>query len=240
MQSHEMSKDPKQHDTDPALEKSLGGVRKAWSMIGQRQPPELLDQSILNAARRELESGRRRPPLRWLGAFATATVMVLALSLLLLQYQLPLDTPLTEPNGYPRQSAEDAETRSRIEAETSRSQTADVLMRTQADSPRVEKPAASFRQSAPATESPVAAAKTEAPPQELQNAARLKEEPFEASELPPAAQPASDNRAAEAEAWIDKMLLLLDSGQDEKLVQQLAAFKEAFPDYPLPDSLRDY
>jgi hypothetical protein len=41
----------------------------------------------------------------------------------------------------------------------------------------------------------------------------------------------------EAEAWIERLQLLLDTQQDEKLVQELAAFRLAYPDYPLPAGL---
>jgi hypothetical protein len=43
----------------------------------------------------------------------------------------------------------------------------------------------------------------------------------------------------EAEAWIERLMLLLETRQDEKLVSELAAFREAFPDYPLPPELED-
>jgi hypothetical protein len=42
----------------------------------------------------------------------------------------------------------------------------------------------------------------------------------------------------EAEAWIKRLQLLLDTQQDEKLVQELAAFRLAYPDYPLPAGLQ--
>jgi hypothetical protein len=236
MQSHKMSKDPKKHDTDPVLEKSLEGVRQAWSRIDPQEPPELLDQAVLNAARRELEAGRRRRPLRWLGGFATATVMVLALSLLFLQEQPPLEGPASKPEQFLRRSTEDGELRMRADADPALEKSARNLSRDQADAPRSEKPEAMLRQSISAADEPVPVAEAEAmAPQELQEAAA-------ASKLEVMAAPASvtAGRNAEAEAWIVKLLELLDSGQDEKLAQELAAFKQAYPDYPLPDRLQDH
>ncbi len=53
-----------------------------WSKC---EPPDLLDQAVLNAARRQLERSRRRRSMGWLGAFATAAVVVLALTIVVRQ-----------------------------------------------------------------------------------------------------------------------------------------------------------
>ena len=43
----------------------------------------------------------------------------------------------------------------------------------------------------------------------------------------------------EAEAWIERLILLSETQQDEKLSSELAAFREAFPGSPLPPELED-
>jgi hypothetical protein len=41
------------------------------------------------------------------------------------------------------------------------------------------------------------------------------------------------------EEWIERLLLLHQSGLYEQLEEDLAAFKQAYPDYPLPLQLQD-
>ena len=43
--------------------------------------------------------------------------------------------------------------------------------------------------------------------------------------------------APDPEAWIQRMLELQEAGDPELLAHELAAFREAFPDYPLPAEL---
>jgi hypothetical protein len=89
-----MMMDPK--DQKPELnpgnnwEQDLESVRSALSGLESVEPPDLLDQAVLNTARRELSATRPRPvrwPIRWVGAFATAAVAVLALSIVVQQDQ---------------------------------------------------------------------------------------------------------------------------------------------------------
>ena len=80
--------DPK--DRKPELkpgnnwEQDLESIRSAMSGLESVEPPDLLDQAVLNTARRELTASRRKP-MRWIGAFATVTVVVLALSIVVQQ-----------------------------------------------------------------------------------------------------------------------------------------------------------
>jgi hypothetical protein len=83
-----MMMDPK--DRKPELnpgnnwEQDLESIRSAMSGLESVEPPDLLDQAVLNTARRELTASRRKP-MRWIGAFATVTVVVLALSIVVQQ-----------------------------------------------------------------------------------------------------------------------------------------------------------
>jgi hypothetical protein len=85
-----MTMDPK--DRKPEMnpgnnwEQDLESVRSALPGLESVEPPDLLDQAVLNTARRELAASRRKP-MRWVGAFATAAVVVLALSIVLQQDQ---------------------------------------------------------------------------------------------------------------------------------------------------------
>jgi len=86
--------DPK--DRKPELnpgndwEQDLESVRSALSGLESVEPPDLLDQAVLNTARRELAASRpkfMRWSRRWVGAFATAAVVVLTLSIVVQQDQ---------------------------------------------------------------------------------------------------------------------------------------------------------
>jgi len=73
---------------ESGLEEDLQSIRNQLSTQGDQEPPLMLDQAVLNTARREL-AGRKSRPLRWIGAFATASVVVLALTLVIQQQQAP-------------------------------------------------------------------------------------------------------------------------------------------------------
>jgi hypothetical protein len=87
-----MTMDPK--DRKPEMnpgdnwEQDLESVRSALPGLESIEPPDLLDQAVLNTARRELAASKPKPvrwPMRWVGAFATAAVVVLALSIVVQQ-----------------------------------------------------------------------------------------------------------------------------------------------------------
>jgi hypothetical protein len=83
-----MTMDPKDRkpETNPGSdwEQDLESIRSALSTMESVEPPDLLDQAVLNTARRELAASRRKP-MRWIGAFATAAVVVLALTIVVQQ-----------------------------------------------------------------------------------------------------------------------------------------------------------
>jgi hypothetical protein len=202
-----MTTDPRDQKSEPEFEQDLEAVRSAWSGLEKTEPPELLNQAVMNTARRELESQRKRRPLRWLGAFATATVVVLALTLVVQQDE-QLNAPVPEKaNGFMLEQA----------APTARKKEAD----------RDDTEFRVRRNAAPAAAPAVMAS---------DNATAIMEE--EISEAPLKLKKAS-GAISEAEAWIERLLQLQETRQDEKLLQELAAFRQAYPDYILPPALQD-
>ena len=148
----------------------------------------MLDQAVKNSARRELEGQRKRRPLRWLGAFATATVAVLALTIMIQQDEQPLSPALEGPDGLKLEQATPAT--SKKEARRDETQ---------------------FRSKQNAVAAPAAVA----------------------------SNAESADEASDADAWVERLLLLQETRQDEKLLRELAAFRKAYPDYILPPALRD-
>lgn len=112
-----MTNDPgKTEHTERAgddLAADLESIGAAWSALNREEPPELLDQAVLGAARRATAASGRRQPRpwfrrrRWLGGLATAAVIVLALTLVIEQGVEAPAPPPSRSDGYqlPRPSA---------------------------------------------------------------------------------------------------------------------------------------
>jgi len=204
-----MTIDPQNHRPDQELERDLESVRSRWDSLQKPGPPELVNQAVLNRAKRELETqgpaSLKRPSLKWLGAFATAAVVVLAFTLTIEQEQHAPVPVVEEADGI--RLDRDNEFADQAEAYT------DTAV-TRAKQELPVKPA--LRKSA--VNSPIAEMK-------MADAA-----------APP--EPAEDE-VPSAEDWIEKLLRLKESGQDASLAEELAAFRAAYPDYALPPGLDD-
>ena len=185
-----MTSDPRDQQSGPEFEQDLKAVRSAWSGLEQTDPPELLNQAVLNTARRELNTRRRSRPLRWLGGFATATVIVLALTIVIQQDEQQTTPSLKKTNGF-----------------------------------KLDQTESRMKRSVAAPPVPASDAAVMAVAEEMSDSLA---EPDKAAD-----------RIPEADAWIERLLLLRETQQDEKLNQELAAFREAYPDYVLPTQLQD-
>ena len=192
---------------DPDLEV----VEAAWRRLPAEEPPQLLDQAVLNRARRDLEKPRPRR-LRWVGHFATAGVAVIALSVWLLQ-----DPVVTAPVG-------EAPLRVQPAAEP-------------APSPPAERQERRF---APASEraadTPLVEPRGKAPAMRTQAVRPAPAESIDEAYTEETAADATEERTPEA--WIEHMLALQTAGREAELRAELEAFRAAYPDHPLPPSLR--
>jgi len=203
-----MSGDMQNGGTDKSLEQDLAAVRAAWQEMQQEEPPDLLDQSVRNAARRALPT--RSPwhstrSMRWLGSLATAAVVVLAVSIVIQQDQEGPTPPVPRSDGY------------RLDKATSAEKRADDATVTEQEPGRAEL----MLQRAPS-----AAAESPTPREEAIAPAALDE----AME--------SDATRPTPEDWVQRLLQLDQEGRDEELRLELRAFREAYPDYPLPPGLQ--
>lgn len=190
-----MTIDPRDQKTDQEIEQDLETLRSALSGPEKTEPPHMIDQAVLNIARRQTGPQKSRwskqPPLRWLGAFATVTVVILSLTLVIEQEpQAPVPAE-TKADGLKldRDKKIPARSEQRLEVYETR----------------------------PPAAAPVALEKNmmeEAPPlQEMADA------------------------IADPDSWIQRLLQLRKSQQQDLFEEELAAFREAFPDYPLPPEL---
>lgn len=228
-----MKNDPRKPSDDMQLEQELAGLRAEWDRAARAEPPDLLDQAVLNAARRDLEKGRRRFPMRWLGGFATAAVVVVALTLVVEQdpsrtgtAPVPESMPLEK--GVPEPMAEPPE-----------------------ESPLVQAPLPPAEPKAVAREARRDAVRLKASGDDA-IAGKAETEAVQGFDSPAAAAPAAaDMPEAEAfadealeeavprdpERWIEELLQLRAKGDTDALEAGLAAFRSTYPDYPLPDEL---
>ena len=220
-----MTSDPRDQQSGPEFEQDLEAVRSAWTGLEQTDPPELLNQAVLNTARREMNSRSRSRPLRWLGGFATATVIVLALTIVIQQEQQQTTPALKKTNGFKLDQTDPAASKSEVGLddfkETARREQADRQLSPMS----AEETESRMKRSAAAPPVPASDAAVMAVAEEMSDSLA---EPAKAAGSIPA-----------ADAWIKQLLLLQETRQDEKLIQELAAFREAYPDYVLPPELRD-
>jgi hypothetical protein len=95
-----MSTDRPGREPDGTYQDDLDVARSAWSQLERIEPPQLLDQAVLNAARRAAARPSRRRSMRWLGALATAVVVVLALTLVVRQDPQAPAPPVPVTDGF--------------------------------------------------------------------------------------------------------------------------------------------
>lgn len=191
------------------LERDLEAIRSAWSGLEKPEPPELLDQAVLNKAKRAVDDqpgqGWIRKPNRWLAAFASAAVVVLAITLVVQQQDIaPVQAP-AELDGLRLDRDEAGAAKSEGQVHRSKERAAE------------EMPAR------PSLRKSVTAVSARQP---------------EARGVPPEAEPMTDAAVLQPEEWV-RRLVELKANHDEKLASELAAFRAAYPDYPLPSGLED-
>jgi len=95
-----MNSDPQSRSGDAEFNADLEAVRSTWSRLEQSEPPELIDQAVLNSAKRQLEASRKRLPLRWLGGLATAAIVVLTLAIVVRQDEQTALAPMPDSDGF--------------------------------------------------------------------------------------------------------------------------------------------
>jgi hypothetical protein len=229
-----------------AFENELHAVQAKWDRMESAEPPDLVDQAVRNAARRDLEPRRKSRPLRWLGGFATATVVVLAVTVMLEQ-----DPTVPEP------SLQDTGEYRRDAAPVPKLEESATMKSVQPPLPPAE--AVAQTREAKRQKQPVQAASEEADRDAMRSAiippafradqlsmtpgipAKNRTEQPELAETAADAEEMQDQDLAprSAEDWVQQMLQLRDYGQKKRLAGEIAAFRHYYPDYPLPEQLAE-
>lgn len=210
-----MTSDPGKQKANDKLEHDLEDIRAVLSGQGSPEPPDLLNQAVLNAARRELDGpGKRwqqRFSVRWMGAFATASVIILALGLIVQQEQESPSLPGTE------------EDRMKLESEDPLGESKEAAEK-QLMSKSIDRDDAAKQRVAPMA----------APAKTVEFAA---EDVADESAVLEKGDAMEEVRSPED--WIDLMLELKSSNQLNRLSKELEAFRSVYPDHPLPIELSD-
>jgi len=228
-----MTTEPRADSDSQTIERELRSLRSAWAARGQAEPPELVDQAVLNAARRELAKPTRPRPLRWLGATATAVVVVLALAIVVHQQERTSLPGALNSDGF------------KLERSTTTPAATDNAPN-MASQPQA--PAGVVSQGLEARSVAPEASVTAAPPiqadrpdnEAIPHGALAKEQTpqdLDATMADAADALAEGVEVADPEAWIERLLKLRQEGRDDELRVELAAFRKAWPDHPLPPEL---
>lgn len=247
---------------EPDWKQDLDDIQTEYSRLDATDPPDLLDQAVLNTARRELSAGRRRP-LRWIGAFATASVIILALTIVIQQDKEPLE--LRRTNGSKQDVPESVTSRAEPVREREAAETpvsgleqssalegarqSDLMMKRSAetasdadlrldDSLSAPESGEAFRNEVDKLEM---APRDSARPIEENLAVEQTGRTVSASPTAAAVEEKdkSSQDSPEPEEWIQRLLLLKQSQLYEKLEEELTAFRKAYPNHPLPPELQD-
>ena len=88
-------------ENDKSLSEGLDKLSREYGLLEQDEPPELLDQAILNSARRAVEKKPHWMKFGWLHGLTTAAVFVLAFSIILNQRENAPDFDTSMRNNEP-------------------------------------------------------------------------------------------------------------------------------------------
>lgn len=205
-----MTADRREKTSKATLDNDIEEIRSVLSAGESPEPPDLLDQAVLNSARRAIEENNRprRFSLRWLGVFATASVVVLALGIVVQQ----------EQESTPEGTSEVDHAKLKKEA------------------PAREQKMAVDKQLLMEIEGRDAAARSRAAPMAAPPAARFSATEL-VDQAADAEEELADVKSPEE--WISHLLWLQSTDQQTLLSEELTAFRAAYPDHSLPPELSD-
>ncbi len=201
------------NNADVNMKKALDQLQAQYDDLAEQEPPILIDQAVLNLAKRELETqqARKKRRIGWISAFSTASLLVITLSMVLQQ-----QPGQQQPDSPPAPVAKEQDT---IKTEGAglaekRKQRSAVLQ------------SIDTNMAAPAAEEQKLDVLSESEAEETSSF-------YNRIEL-------DDNRQfPEAGQWLSQIRQLEKDGQKEKAEEELEAFKLAYPDYELPEDLLD-
>lgn len=226
---------------DKTLADDLEALARAYRRDETTEPPDLLDQAVLNSARRAAEEKPRRLQFSWVHGLSTAAVVVLAIALY--HFQQPAPGPLQHPpasssaqpvhpaasQGAAEQKEESGSLGKRQELRIQSFDTATAPLTREDEDGAASAPAA---EPTPAEKSLREQALEHAYTTDSATANAVEE--AQQSNQPEQLQARKD---ADAETRIKAILALKRAGNDAWR-DALRKFTETYPDYPLPEELQ--
>ena len=227
-----MNSNQKNGGNQSPIEDDLDIIVEAYKDLGHDEPPDLLDQAILNSAHRAVEKQSHWLQFGWLHGLTTAAVVVLAFTIILnqgdpaprLDETIPLD-PVVLPRTENSAGKAPAVMAKRYRAEEKlevRKMDKDV----QSEKLLLEEVMEDIALPAPAS------VQTASDQAESEQAPSLVAEP-ENRQMMGMARELTD-----PEKELETILNLKHAG-DDSWKEALALFIEHYPDYPLPEGLMD-
>jgi hypothetical protein len=251
------------------LDTRLEEIGRAYEGLEREQPPELLDQAILNKARREVEARPRWTQFGWLHGLTTTAVFVLAFTVVLNQRETAPVEDNIEFDSSPVRLQPERATRS-VEMDSAPAEIMEYRASQKAAAPlhidsleaapvEEQEPIAGTLQrqaqksaSAPAKDTPVAELSVD---EEMARDDPTREDAdfmaVSTSATAGVAEPlAAPPEHAEKKEMRDRPasndaearlaeIIRLKQAGDDSWQAALEAFVEAYPDYPLPPELTD-
>jgi hypothetical protein len=242
------------------LSAQLTELQTHYDGLACEEPPKLIDQAVLNLAKRELETqqARRKKTVSWISALSTVSLLVITLSMVMQQQPGSPPAPkLQEPVfKEPGLQEKDAVESNEAYSTAKRKQRSAALK--PADSslaaPAVEEQKQDIGQLSAEMSDAVAPASSPAPSQ----ASPVKESVAGSAQGSGQRQDSDDRAKRETETqgafenrnepsdelrmsgplpWLNEIQRLEKEGQIEKASEELKAFKLAYPDFELPPGL---
>jgi len=235
-----------------SLKEGLDQLGQAYGQLRQDEPPELLDQAILNRAHRAVEKKPYWMRFGWLHGMATTAVFVLAFFLVVKQTETP---PVFE-TGADLNDAASLQRNKAAKVAPSNIKPAESL-RVRADQKESKQQVLQSRPATTAGETQpfetVPGVSSQAPSAEATRASFVADSlhnkgkrldaddemsPLREEEIDGDATTLSSKTDFDAEERLLEIIKLKRSG-DETWKTALASFRESYPDYTLPDELKD-
>ena len=214
---------------DKSLSEGLDKLSHKYGLLEQDEPPELLDQAILNSAHRAVEKKPHWMKFGWLHGLTTTAVFVLAFSIILNQREsVPVPDHEIGRSNYETVRLQ----RQKVAKKQSDTQFEESPKEISFEREEKSDSSLDMLQSSPVAAAPASAALENAPEE------RAEQPLLEAQRSLYVRDDTRVKTNSELEQILQTIIKLKQSG-NESWKTELELFKANYPDYPLPEELTD-
>ncbi len=228
---------------DRALEQDLESLGQAYQRLGPDEPPALLDQAILNSAKRAAENKPGWMDFGWIHGLTTAAVIVLTVSIVLTQRQTPLPEQVS-PMPAEATSPEpdiliERETHMQLSTERADSLAEPKRMRRSENSSGLLMDLSAMDKLEESVAAPAAVtAENETAGESMSQASKLRLEHRSIAPIGALETRFKQSQQLSVEEQLQAILKLKQAG-DSRWESMLKSFITDHPGYPLPDALKN-